>query len=245
MYKFIVFDLDDTLVPSKTPADSEMIWLLLALLKKYKVWIISGSSFEVMEKNILSWFEKWENLENLYLMPTIWTRLYINQNDARNTAYEDNFSLKDVEKIREKLESANEKLWYKIASPYWEIIENRGWQVTYSGIGQKAPLNAKKMRDPNRKKRNEIVNFVKDELWEFELSVAWTSSIDVTKKWVDKKYWLEKCLNFLKIFENEVLFVGDALFEWWNDFPITQMKVDIQQIEWPWQTKQIIKNLIK
>jgi len=42
MYKIIVFDLDDTLSPSKSAADSEMIDLLSQLLAKYKVAIITG-----------------------------------------------------------------------------------------------------------------------------------------------------------------------------------------------------------
>jgi len=51
MYKIIVFDLDDTLTPSKSMVDNEMSILLSKLLKKYKVAIITWWEF----KRILNW----------------------------------------------------------------------------------------------------------------------------------------------------------------------------------------------
>lgn len=244
MYKFIIFDLDNTLLESKSPVDVEMLELLRTLLERFKVWIISGSSFKTMQKNLLSFFKKWEDLSNLYLMPTIWTKLYRQENKERDIVYEDNLSNSELKKIKEKLNFANEKLWFKIEKPYWEIIENRWWQVTYSALWQQAPLDEKKKRDPDRKKREKIVNLVEEDLQEFELSVAWTSSIDVNKKWIDKKYWISKCLRFLNISESEVLFVWDELFEWWNDFPVTKMNIDTKQVESPEQSKKIIRELI-
>jgi hydroxymethylpyrimidine pyrophosphatase-like HAD family hydrolase len=41
MYKIIVFDLDDTLTPSKSKMDQQMLDLLNKLLNKYKVAIIT------------------------------------------------------------------------------------------------------------------------------------------------------------------------------------------------------------
>jgi FMN phosphatase YigB (HAD superfamily) len=40
-YKLIIFDLDDTLTPAKSPADRQMIDLLKKLLEKYKVAVIT------------------------------------------------------------------------------------------------------------------------------------------------------------------------------------------------------------
>src|SRR3990167_3924281 len=52
--KVIVFDLDGTLAPSKSPLPDRIAQLLNKLLVKYQVCIISGGKYELFQEQILT-----------------------------------------------------------------------------------------------------------------------------------------------------------------------------------------------
>ena len=71
MKKIIVFDLDGTLAPSKSPLDKEMSTLLADLLEKKTVAIISGGGFPQFQKQVLDRLTGPEKrLEKLIIFPT-------------------------------------------------------------------------------------------------------------------------------------------------------------------------------
>ena len=86
MKKLIVFDLDGTLAPSKSPLDAGMSTLLHDLLAIVKVAIISGGAWLQFQKQVLSNLPQDERLARLSILPTCgtqffqytgeWTRLY-------------------------------------------------------------------------------------------------------------------------------------------------------------------------
>ena len=51
--KLIIFDLDDTLAPSKSSIDEEMAGLLAKLLEVKKIAVMSGGSLQRLELQIL------------------------------------------------------------------------------------------------------------------------------------------------------------------------------------------------
>lgn len=244
MYKLIAFDLDDTLAPAKSQADKEMINLLSQLLKKYKVAIITWGKFETIDMQIISQFEDDSFLYNLYILPTIWTRMYQYKDKNWEIVYKEDLSEKDVDYIKKVLEKAIEDLNLKPEKTWWEIIENRGSQVTYSALWQKAPLEEKRKFDSDKKKRLKIVEYIKDDLKDFSIWIWWTTSIDITKKWLDKSYWIKKLLKELNLKKEDLLFMWDAIFPWWNDYPVKKTWIDTKQVSSPEDTKKFIKELI-
>lgn len=60
------------------------------------------------------------------------------------------------------------------------------------------------------------------------------TSIDVTKKGIDKAYGINKLINFLEVSKDEILFIGDRLQEGGNDYPVKAMGVDCLHIA-TWQ----------
>jgi len=244
-YKLIIFDLDDTLTPAKSPADKEMIFLLKKLLDKYKVAIITWGKLETIKKQVVDMLEKENaNLENLYILPTIWTQFYVFKDWDWQLIYKESLSENEVRKIKAVLEEALEKLNIKPKKTRGEIIENRWSQITYSALWQSAPLEEKKKFDPDKKIRKKIVEYIKDKLPDYEISIWWTTSIDITRKGFNKAYGIKKLLNYLQLDPKDVLFVGDAIFPWWNDRPAISTGVDYYKVENPEDTKKLIKKLI-
>jgi HAD superfamily hydrolase (TIGR01484 family) len=114
---------------------------------------------------------------------------------------------------------------------YWEsetwgpILEDRGSQVTFSALGQQAPIEAKKAWDPSGEKKNRLAAAVQRRLPGLSVRSGGSTSIDVTRAGVDKGYALEKLAAASGIPVAEMIFVGDRLDPEGNDYPVVRTGV--------------------
>jgi len=79
---------------------------------------------------------------------------------------------------------------------------------------------------------------------EFAINLGGATSIDVTKRGIDKAYGMHKLEEVLKIGIDEMLFIGDALFDGGNDHPAKTTGADCIQVRDPEDTKIIIQTII-
>lgn len=245
MYKIIFFDQDDTLCPAKNSADKEMIGLIEKLLDKYIIAITSGWMFAAINNQILSQFSIKANLKNLFLFPTNGAKMFSFEAWNWNQKYSLDLTHTEIKLVTTVLNKAIINLNLKPEMVWWDIVENRDWsQVTYSALWQKAPLSAKQNWDSDKQKRLKIIDYIKDNLKDFNISIGWTTSIDVMKKWIDKSYWVEKMIGLFWVERNEILYVWDALFEWWNDYVVIKTWIDTKKVDSLDDTKKIIKGLL-
>jgi len=244
-YGVIVFDMDDTLTKSLSIADSEMIELFEKLSNKYKVWIITWWTFDRINKQIIWHLDKNKaNLNNIYLFPTNGTRMLSFKGNSFVEDYSENLKENEVDLIVNTLNKAIEDLDLLPEKQYWKIIDNRWSQITYAALGQDVPLEIKEVWDSDFKKRLKIREYIKDDLKDFGILLWWRASIDITRSGVDKAYAIRKIMSKLDIEKQEILFMWDALMEWWNDYPVKAFWVDTIQVENPEDTKKEIKKLI-
>ncbi|MFH1065281.1 MAG: HAD-IIB family hydrolase [Nanoarchaeota archaeon] len=243
--KLIVFDLDGTLAKSKSPMDSEMASLLQELLRKKSVAVISGGSYSQYQKQFLSSLDcNDENLlKNLFLFPTCSTAFYRFEKEWKEV-YAQKLAEEEKNKIFNAFEKVFEEIGFVKETKYGEIVEDRGSQVTFSALGQQAPLEEKKKWDPDSKKRIAMIEKLKPYIPEFEIKIGGTTSIDVTRKGIDKRFGIEQIEKQLGIKRGEILYIGDALFEGGNDYPVKQMGIDCIQVDSPEDTKKEIRKVI-
>jgi hypothetical protein len=245
--KLIVADLDGTLSMSKTPIDPEMASLICQLLKHKDLAVISGGSYSQFQHQFISTLNKYsKNLQNLYLFPTCATSMYIMKNNGWEKVYGYEIGADTKKKIFEAFGKAlSEYGFNKPSKIYGELIEDRGTQVTFSAYGQLAPLELKSTWDPDCKKRLGIISYLKKYLPEdLEAKVGGTTSIDVTKKGIDKAYGIRKIEENLKYKTGEMLFLGDKLDEGGNDYPVKSTGVKCIKVDGPEETKKIIREII-
>ena len=77
MKKVIAFDLDDTLAVTKSQISDRMSMLLGKLLESYDVCVITGGTFDQIDKQVVRRLEVPKHLlGKLHLMPTCGTRYY-------------------------------------------------------------------------------------------------------------------------------------------------------------------------
>lgn len=246
MNKLIIFDLDGTLVESKQPLTSEMAELLAKLLAKTNVAIISGGALSQFLKQVVSRLPVEANLAHLSLLPTSGAALYEFQSDDWKKIYEERLSEKEKDTIDEAIRAAAEEtgLIHFSQTVWGERIEYRGGQVTLSALGQEAPLAEKKKWDPDHAKRHALQESIARRLPKFSVSIGGATSIDVTKRGVDKAYGVRKLCERLGIAESEALYVGDELESGGNDEAVYKTDVPTKAVRTPADTTRLIEAIL-
>ena len=245
--QLVIFDMDGTLTESKSVADTEMVELLRTLLQKTTVAVISGGAMARFEEQLLvSFLGDTSHFENFYLATLNGGILYSHKGVAWEKIYEEVLSDDEKQKIADAFKKTFEETGFKPeATIYGMLIEDRGGQVTFSGLGSEAPLELKKMWDPDRTKRTILVEELKKHLPEFEVRMGGTTSIDISHKGIDKAYGVEKLSEHLSISISEMLFIGDALYPGGNDEAAKRTGIETREVVGPEDTKKIIKELLK
>ncbi len=240
--KLIIFDLDGTLTKSKSPIDPEMADLVIRLLSVKKVAIISGGGYPQFETQFISRLPgAGDRFDNLLLLPTSGTRLFV-WKGSWVEQYAENLTAAEKERIMSALNSALISTAYvKPAVVYGDIVEDRGSQITFSALGQKAPVEVKYAWDPTREKREKIADFLRKKIPEFDERVGGATSVDITRRGVNKGYGIRKLEQYLGLHPDEIAFVGDALFYGGNDYPARASGVDCFPVKGPEETKELIK----
>jgi phosphomannomutase len=244
MKEVIAFDLDGTLADSKSPVNSKMTDLLKQLLNEFQVCVISGGKFDQFKKQFIDNLKVDPKLlKQLHIMPTCGTRYYRHNaaSDSWSLVYAEDFSELQKSKIVAALNKGFDDLKYRSDKIYGECIEDRGSQITFSVLGQdivdvlgKEGVRIKEAWDPDTKKKNELRDYIAPLIPEFEVRVGGITSIDVTKKGVDKAYGMKKLMEVLGVSKEDILFIGDRLQPGGNDYPVKEFGIDCIQIS-HWQ----------
>jgi phosphomannomutase len=244
MKKLVVFDLDGTLAQSKSALDDEMANLLAELSSVAKVSIISGGDWPQFQKQVLGRLPASGKLDNFYLLPTCGTKFFEYKNGTWDKLYSEDLSPDQKKKIVSSLEQAIAETGFQPTETWGERIEDRGSQITYSALGQQAPLDAKSKWDPDFEKRKKIKLLLDKMIPEFSVALGGSTSIDVTLPGIDKAYGMGKLRDVLSMPFAEMLYVGDALFPGGNDYPVRSTGTDCVQVRDPEETKRVIETVV-
>ncbi|NML41982.1 HAD-IIB family hydrolase [Chitinophaga sp. G-6-1-13] len=243
MKKLIVFDLDGTLAVSKSAVDEGMAALLARLTQITQVAIISGGKWEQFEKQVLRLLPPEARLTVLYILPTCGTQFYHYQ-QSWQLLYAENFTEEEKTKIIQSLQAAISEAGYAVEKTWGEQIEDRGSQITWSALGQEAPVDAKKSWDPDFTKRKKIQQILDKLIPGFAVNLGGMTSVDITKEGIDKAYGIRKLRDTLHVAIEEMLFVGDALFEGGNDYPALQAGVRCVAVRDPEDTRRVVDAIL-
>lgn len=239
--KIVVFDLDGTITESKSPMDAEMASLFEKILDHMSIAVITGGGFERFEAQFQALQCSDEKRRRLYFFPTSGTRFY-KYTDKWEQIYADEMTIEERQKIKDAFEKAYIDIdYHHPETVYGEVVEDRGTQVTFSAVGQQAPLEAKNEWKANHDRRPELMVAVQKYLPDFEVKMPGLTSIDVTRKGIDKAYGILKIEELLGINTSEMVFIGDALYEGGNDHAVIRTGVETVPIANPEETKAVLK----
>jgi HAD superfamily hydrolase (TIGR01484 family) len=235
--------LDGTLAPSKSSLAPQTAALLHDLLGIIKVAVISGGAWEQFESQLLADLNQDGRLVNLSLLPTCGTKFF-QYNGRWTELYSEDLKTEQKRKIIDSLHKAAEEAGYRAKKVWGKVIEDRGSQVTYSALGQQAPLAEKEKWDADFAKRKKITAILETLIPEFSVRMGGATSIDVTKPGIDKAYGIEKLRDTLHLSLKEMVYIGDALFPGGNDYPAEEEGVVSTPVKGPDDTNLVISTIL-
>ena len=245
--RLVAFDLDDTLAPSKSALDPSMARLLVDLLAVRDVCIISGGQFGQFQTQVVDRLpaDASADFGRLHLMPTCGTQYYRYENGAWAAQYAENLTAAERDAALAAVEGEAKRLGLWEPETWGPILEDRGSQITFSALGQSAPVDAKKAWDPSGEKKSTLRAAVQALLPELEVRSGGSTSIDITRRGIDKAYGMTKLAELTGIPFDEMLFVGDRLDPDGNDFPVIALGIPTHAVDGWHETAEFVAGLLE
>jgi HAD superfamily hydrolase (TIGR01484 family) len=244
----VVFDLDGTLTESKQSLGPAMAAALRALMQDTTVAIISGGSFQQFTAQVLDFLHAADQYYgNLILLPTTGTQCYAYApaTAAWELSYESSFPAGTKQKINEALQVVIAAPQYGIPSEHTgPYIEDRGTQVTLSALGQHAPVEQKRLWDPDQQKRQKIREMLALQFPDVDIAIGGMTSIDIVPKDHTKGTALLTFLARRGIKAADAVFIGDALYPNGNDYSVIATGIPTVKTSGPDQTLAIIDGML-
>jgi phosphomannomutase len=243
--RLVAFDLDDTLAPSKSPVDPRMARLLVQLLGVVEVCVISGGQFGQFQSQLVDNLpvDHPEALARMHLMPTCGTQYYL-FDDGWRQQYAENLTAEQKAAALAAVESEAKRLGFWESETWGPILEDRGSQITFSALGQAAPVDAKKAWDPSGQKKNALRAAVQQHLPDLEVRSGGSTSVDITRRGIDKAYGMRKLSELTGIPFDQMLFVGDRLDPDGNDFPVVALGIPTHAVEGWHDTAEFVERFL-
>jgi HAD superfamily hydrolase (TIGR01484 family) len=244
MKKLVAFDLDGTLALSKQPLLDDMGEALADLLGVADVAVISGGDWPQFDKQVASRLPARADRSRLWLMPTTGTKLFVHADGTWTTVFAELFDDAEKARIIAAFNDALAATGFVPEQTWGERIEDRGSQITFSALGQQAPIHAKETWDPDFAKRKVIQADLRTRLPGLAINMGGATSIDITRAGVDKGYGLRKLAEASGFALADMIFIGDAIFPGGNDYPAKEAGVDTVQVRDPQETLAVIAAIV-
>ncbi len=202
-YKHLFFDMDQTVAPARQPILPEMYQLLNDLPQD--IIIVSGQEVAKIA---------WQSND----LPSY----TLGQNGNHATDIENrelwNIPLDDKHRaeIMQHIEAIIAILDHDLNHD-WTPIEDRGSQITFSPIGNTAPIEHKRSYDPDRKKREWMMAQVPFESDELVVKIGGSTSLDYIHKDRHKGTNVQKLIDLMNWNKDECIYFGDGLYPGGND----------------------------
>ncbi len=203
-HRHLFFDMDNTLSPARQPLLPEMRELLLSL--DQTITIVSGSLVEQIA------FQT-SDLPAYYLG--------VNGNHATDIENNELWRNPDLDEKHKKEIAAHIDAIIALLdhdlNPEWHPIEDRGAQITFSPIGNRAPVEHKKVYDPDRKKREAWLQAVPFYSEDIVVKIGGSTSFDYIHKDRHKGVNVARLIKELDLDPAECVYFGDGLYPGGND----------------------------
>lgn len=202
-YKHLFFDMDLTIAPARQPMLADMRDLLENL--PHDIIIVSGSTLEQIAYQSA-------NLPAYTLGQNGNHATDVENNHLWHTPLSDEQRAEIMRHIDEMIAVVDHDLNHD-----WNPIEDRGAQITFSPLGNTAPVDLKMQYDPDRKKREAMmaaVPFISDEL---VVKIGGSTSFDYIHKDRHKGTAVARLIDEKGWNKDEAIYFGDGLFPGGND----------------------------
>lgn len=239
--KILIADVDGTICDSCQVIAPEMAQQIDRLIQKGYTWVfISGTNSAELQRMISSQL-KGEH----HLLGTTGTNYTVITNGSSQKVYTHQLTEEEKREIVGACEKLAQHYGFVPYTSKEDQILDRHSQITFSATGRGAPSEVKATFDPDGKKRQEWIVFLRQYLdpQKYEITIGGTTSVDITRKGMDKLWGIQQFLQHHRFSPQQVLYFGDKLHPGGNDYPATQI-VDCIAVRNPEDTLQQLRRLL-
>lgn len=203
-YRHLFFDMDKTITPPRQMMLPEMFKLLNSLSQD--LIVVSGSSIEQMPNQLgdLKCYRLGQNGNHAI------------SEDGSLLWFNPQLTTEHQTEILDHISEIVELLEHK-PNPEWNPIEDRGAQITFSPIGNTAPVDLKMVYDPDRRKRFSFLNQIPFASEDLIVVIGGSTSLDYLHKERHKGANVKKMIEEMGWNKDECIYFGDGLYPGGND----------------------------
>ena len=245
-FQAIAFDIDDTLSVSKQSLQPALAQLLAKLSFLIPIGIISGAKKDQILTQFMANIEGAKK-ENFFLFPNGGAGAYTyTPTGELVTIYEHTISEEEAKKITTVAEKiiADTKI-NEGHMLYGEVVEWRGPSVAISLLGQQAPPDIKRAFDSDQAKRRILLPYLQKEFPEYSVRIGGLTTIDINQPGIDKAFGMREFSKLIAIPEENILYVGDALYEGGNDYAVLSTNLKVHAVKNPEDTERFLSSLFE
>ncbi len=238
--KVIIADVDETICESCQQISKEMAEQINSLIKKgYKFAFVSGTEFKNLQGMLSSRLS-----EEHHLLCTTGTNYVKVSKGNSQIIYNHPLSSEEKKEIILAIENAVRHFNIISMTTKEDQIQDRDSLIALSAIGRNAPSELKAAFDPEGEKRKIWIEFLQQELGteKYEFNIGGTTTIDITRKGLDKEWAIREFARYHNILFGNILFFGDKIYPRGNDYPASKI-VDCIAVRNPQDTLQQLRRL--
>jgi phosphomannomutase len=243
MQKAVIFDLDNTLAEPFHPPTLSVLQKFAQLTKRTPVAIMSAASFERIKSDVLALLPP-APLEKLTLFTANAAQCYAYSSKEWSPQYRYGFTREELENIRSALAETVRECGIDTSRSYGEQFVDYEGYVAFTALGVDAPSSERATWDPDQAKRQKLRDVLQKKVPEFDVFIGGATSVDVTPKGINKEFGVRWYAKFLGAQPEELLYVGDALYEGGNDHVVIQTGVVTRAVAHPAETEKVIDELL-
>ena len=236
MPKYIFFDLDNTLTRSRSAVSPEMSGLLKRLTQKHEVLVVSGGSDAKQIRPQLG-----ESLRGKYWSMGQNGNVCIDKQG--NILWENKLNWLEKYEVLNYIKAIHAGNTFPYESEF-DLVEDRGSQISYSFVGHTEKDITKKERfDPDKKKRAAALKTFPFKSKTVEVKIAGTTCFDFYIKGSHKGNNIAALCKRMGWKKSDCLYVGDALFKNGNDESVIGV-IPLKKVRDPKDTEEVIRKLL-
>ena len=237
--KIIIADVDETICESCQEISPQMAEKINQLVQRgYTFAFISGTPANELQRMISSKLK-----EEHHLLANTGTHYDLINKESKNTVYQEILTLEEKEEINTAFEKLIIEFNIQSLTTKEDQLQDRNSQITLSAIGRNAPSELKAKYDYNGGKRKTWIGFLQSILGDkYEIKIGGTTSVDVTRKGLDKEWGIRRFAQHHGFDLNEIIFFGDKIYPGGNDYAASKI-VDSVAVKNPEDTLKKLNQL--
>ena len=242
--RLVAFDLDNTLARSRQPMAPRMATLFSEITARIETAVVTGGSYDLVVSQVLDTLTDEARPDRLHVMPTNGARRYRWIDGKWTLEQSSNLGEADGLRAARTLEACARRMGMWPDDPWGDVIENRGSQITFSALGQRAPESAKRAYDASGERLAALAREVQSELPDLQVRAGGFTSIDVSARGIDKAYAVRELARVCGVGVGQIVFVGDRMTAGGNDYPAAQAGTIAVRVSGPEDTQLFCERLL-